>query len=269
MTLPKNIKFGWKPDLPDKRDKEKPTQFLAFHLPPMHDNLPQLGGFVYDQGNLGSCTGNGIAASMMLENIQAFGVYSPFSRLFIYYNEREREHTIPFDAGASIRDGIKSVAKQGVCYEETWPYLTSRFADRPTPEAYQEALKHQAITYETIKYPAKRSPTDVPFMTRLKSAIYEGSFVVFGFTCYESFMTAEVAKTGIMPMPRSKIDRPVGGHCVVMTGYNDATNYATCLNSWGKEWGKDGAFDMPYEFIRDPGYCSDFWVIKKVAGVER
>ncbi len=36
------------------------------------------------------------------------------SRLFIYYNERVIEHTTGKDAGAQIRDGIKTVAKQGV-----------------------------------------------------------------------------------------------------------------------------------------------------------
>jgi len=32
------------------------------------------------------------------------------------------EHSIPADAGAMIRDGIKSVAKQGACKEATWRY---------------------------------------------------------------------------------------------------------------------------------------------------
>ena len=44
------------------------------------------------------------------------------SRLFIYYNERAVEGTIASDSGAMIRDGIKSVAKLGVCDETVWPY---------------------------------------------------------------------------------------------------------------------------------------------------
>jgi len=38
------------------------------------------------------------------------------SRLFIY-NERAIEHTVDSDPGAIIRDGIKPIAKQGVCPE--------------------------------------------------------------------------------------------------------------------------------------------------------
>ncbi len=35
------------------------------------------------------------------------------SRLFIYYNERVIEGTVSTDAGAQVRDGIKSVATLG------------------------------------------------------------------------------------------------------------------------------------------------------------
>lgn len=37
------------------------------------------------------------------------------SRLFIYYNERAMKGRVREDAGAQIRDGIKTLAKQGAC----------------------------------------------------------------------------------------------------------------------------------------------------------
>jgi C1A family cysteine protease len=70
-----------------------------------------------DQGQLGSCTANGIAGAIEFDQIkQKVGEFVP-SRLFIYYNERTVENTVLFDAGAQIRDGIKSVASLGVCPE--------------------------------------------------------------------------------------------------------------------------------------------------------
>jgi hypothetical protein len=36
------------------------------------------------------------------------------SRPFVYYNERAIERTVDGDAGVFLRDGIKSLAKQGV-----------------------------------------------------------------------------------------------------------------------------------------------------------
>jgi len=61
----------------------------------------------YDQGQLGSCTANAIAAAIEFDRLkQGLKDFTP-SRLFIYYNERVIEHTVQSDAGAAIRDGIK------------------------------------------------------------------------------------------------------------------------------------------------------------------
>ena len=58
---------------------------------------------VYDQGQLGSCTANGIAAAIGFDQMkQGVGdVFTP-SRLFIYYNERVMEGTVQSDAGRKI-----------------------------------------------------------------------------------------------------------------------------------------------------------------------
>ena len=83
---------------------------------------------VYDQGQLGSCTANGIAGAIEFDRKkQDLPDFVP-SRLFIYYNERVMEGTVAQDAGAQIRDGIKSVAKLGAPPETDWPYDIEKFA---------------------------------------------------------------------------------------------------------------------------------------------
>jgi C1A family cysteine protease len=47
--------------------------------------------------------------------------YADLGRLFIYYNERVIEHSVKSDSGAMLRDGIKTLAKQGVCIEKNGP----------------------------------------------------------------------------------------------------------------------------------------------------
>jgi len=74
---------------------------------------------VYDQGQLGSCTANAIGAAFEYEQLKQKQKDFMPSRLFIYYNERAIEGTIDTDSGAMIRDGIKSVAKLGVCPKNT------------------------------------------------------------------------------------------------------------------------------------------------------
>ena len=43
-------------------------------------------------------------------------------------------------------------------------------------------------------------------------------------------------------------DEPyVGGHAAMCYGFTDT--HFICLNSWGKEWGKNGSFYMPYDYL--------------------
>ena len=111
-------RFGWILDLPDQRDFafSAPRAILR-ELPPK-TNLTAKCRPVFDQGELGSCTANAIGAAIEFDLMkQRLRRFMP-SRLFIYYNERVMENTVNEDSGAMIRDGIKSVAKQGVCPEK-------------------------------------------------------------------------------------------------------------------------------------------------------
>jgi C1A family cysteine protease len=119
----KTARYGWLPDLPDHRDQlyGAPVELAA--APPAKVDLRPQCPLVYDQGQLGSCTANAIAAAIQFDRMkQKLAQVFPPSRLFIYYNERAIEHTIDSDSGAQIRDGIKSVGKQGDCPESEWPY---------------------------------------------------------------------------------------------------------------------------------------------------
>src|SRR5450631_3498884 len=126
------LSYGWLPDLPDQRDLSyaAPAPLLK-KLPASVDLRPQCPP-VYDQGQLGSCTANAIAGAVQFDEIRS-GIaptWTP-SRLFIYYNERALEGTVSADSGAQIRDGIKVIAKLGVCPESDWPYDITKFTEKP------------------------------------------------------------------------------------------------------------------------------------------
>src|SRR5438105_15827754 len=106
---------------------------------------------VYDQGALGSCTANAIAGALEFDQMkqELADVFEP-SRLFIYYNERVMEGTVDEDSGAMLRDGIKTVAKQGAPHEPLWPYVISKFRSKPSAKAYADAARHPAVLYERI-----------------------------------------------------------------------------------------------------------------------
>jgi len=94
----------------------------------------------------------------------------------------------------------------------------------------------------------------------------EGYPFVFGFTVYESFESPEVAKTGIVPMPNPNTEQQVGGHAVVAVGYDDSQQRFIVRNSWGAAWGLAGYCTMPYAYLTDHQYSSDFWTIRGVTG---
>ena len=142
--------LGWKPDLPDPRDHYASLTLLErATLPPAEVSLRAKMPTVYDQGQLGSCTANAIAAAVQYQQLvqgEPEGQQVP-SRLFIYYNERVVENSVASDSGATIRDGIKSVASQGVPAETEWPYDISRFADEPPAAVYADALRFRTLSY--------------------------------------------------------------------------------------------------------------------------
>lgn len=246
--------FGWKPDLPDTRDftyakylgwwgRHKKTKANV----DLRSECPA----IYNQGALGSCTANAIAAMFQFVDGKESGDSFLPSRLFIYYNERDREGSILSDSGACIRDGITSVHREGVCPESMWPYDISKFAIKPTVECYDEALNHQSIRYMRIG----RS------ISEMESCLNEGYPFVFGFTVYESFESPSVAETGIVTMPR-RTENVLGGHAAMAVGYNKKDKMMLVRNSWGTNWGLEGHFWMPFEYFMDEGLSDDFWTIR-------
>jgi C1A family cysteine protease len=249
-------KLGWKKDLPDFRDRvlDLPVERKA-NLPEQVDLRPKEHFPIYDQGNLGSCTANAIGAAFHFDQVQqGLTDFTP-SRLFIYYNERAMEGSIAYDNGAYIRDGIKSINKIGVCNETAWPYDISTFTDKPGDACYAEAAKNTAAEYARVPQT----------LEDIKACLNEGFPIVFGFTVLSSFFDEEVSKTGRMPMPQSE-DQILGGHAVQACGYNDEEKVIIVRNSWGEEWGDEGYFYMPYDYICDPFLASDMWAVKFVTG---
>ena len=245
--------YGWNPDVPDQRD------FLYAAPAPYQSNTPpsvDLSGECpppYDQGQLGSCTANAIAGAIEFDQKKANLTEFTPSRLFIYFNERTMENTVNSDAGGQLRDGIKSVATLGAPPETDWPYDIGAFSKKPSPAAFSDAKQHLVVLYQRL----------IQELGTLKGCLASGFPFVFGFTCYESFEGPEVAKTGVLAMPKSG-EKVVGGHAVLCVGYDDTAQQFTIRNSWGTSWGQGGYFKMPYAYLTNARLATDLWTIRSV-----
>jgi C1A family cysteine protease len=258
--------YGWTPDVPDFRDY-KATNVLAglqpvppgtsrFSLRSLSPEPP------WNQGNIGSCTGHGVAFLVQFERKrQGLPDFRP-SRLALYYGGRVLGNTVAEDAGAQIRDVMKCTATIGAGPESLWPYDTAQFAAKP-----HQAYLDSALLELTTEYLS--NPRD---LNTIKRGIYNGYPIVMGFSVYESFESDAVTHSGMMPMPQRK-EQLMGGHCVVWTGWDDALVMPNTAelgaletrNSWDITWGDAGHFWMPYAVSQERDMSTDFWSMRMIA----
>lgn len=237
------MKYNWLRSPHDARDH---AYKLTHITRPDNVNLASKMGRAYDQQQEGSCTANALAAAVRFLHPQL----QP-ARNFIYYNERAMEGTVRTDAGAYGRDGVKSLAKLGVCDESLWPYDPKTMYHKPSAACYLAALPHRISEYLALHT-----------LDDMLDCLAAGFPFVFGFTCYESFEGDEVAQTGILHMPQHG-EKEVGGHEVIAIGYNIPRRVIRVRNSWGAAWGISGDFMMPFEYITSQKLADDLWTLRK------
>ena len=245
--------YGWRPDTPDQRDRPSTLKVMRVTRLPATVDLSKQKAMppVYDQGELGSCTANAIAGAYEYETRkQGLADFAP-SRLAIYYGERVIENTVRSDAGAEIRDGMKVVNKTGVAPESLWPYIISKFAQKPPAAYFTQAKKHQCTEYQSVEQTE----------AAIKSQLAAGFPVVFGISVYDSFESDAVARTGTVPMPKTS-EKLLGGHAILLTGYTSTV--FRFRNSWGTNWGKGGYATLPKAYVLSSDLASDFWTVRVV-----
>lgn len=251
MTTPTDVnrKYTWMPEVPDPRDRLSRAPVGAAGLPSRVDrilrNMP-----VENQGALGSCVGH--AVTSVFEHTTSL---SDRSRLFVYYNARTYIGMETVDSGCYIRDAIKSLVKFGVCRESQWPYVLRWFSHRPPSWAYSSAFPFRTMVKEYRR---------VLNLQELKANLALGQPVMFGFVVPESFNT-RTPYTGLLALPQSG-ENILGGHAVVADGYDDTLDGGVVWvrNSYGKEWGINGWYKMPYAWFTDERrLVDDMWAMLK------
>ncbi len=235
---------------------------------------------ILDQGQLGSCTANAIAggtyARQIMEVVQATLAKKikpnitavkkkneNISRLFTYYLERQKEGTVHTDSGASLGDGLWSLYTTGSPPESLWPYNIKKFAVSPPSLAYATAYKNKDLDNLKVSSVDNQLPAST-VLTKMKGGLNKGVVYPIGFAVYESFESTIVAKTGIVPLPKPS-ERFLGGHAVLIVGYDDSKHAFIVANSWGTDWGQKGFFYMPYQYVTNPNLTDEIWSLKAVS----
>jgi C1A family cysteine protease len=229
---------------------------------------------IYDQGEIGSCAAN--ATARLVQFVRRKSGESPDwmpSRLFLYYDVRAIERTIPYDAGAELRDVVRTLSRQGVCSEILWPYVIAPADDQgvfpsasaevmlPPRTAYTDASRHRSIVYSRL----------MCNLWQMRGCIADGFPFMFGFAVYSSIYGADGNPVVDLPMPGPN-DQQEGWHAITCVGYDDtrkmpdgSVGALEIANSWGPTVQDSGYFWMPYSYATDANLAADFWTIRRIS----
>jgi C1A family cysteine protease len=209
------------------------------------NNLPK----VYDQKDNGDCVANAICYVVLQQTNNRF---QP-SRLFNYAISRILDRTsLNEDIGTTIQSATKALRKYGCCSENIFPYSIDVFTF-PTIQAFQSSKQFSSFKSTTISQN----------INNIKSALQSfNTPIIFAILIFPSFLTPEVKKTGLVPLPNLKKEKSNGGHCLTMVGFNDNNSTFICANSWGSQWGLNGYCFIPYSYITNPDLVSDLMSIQ-------
>ena len=228
---------------------------------PVKVDLRALVKDVYDQGDIGSCVCNSVAMSYRMtlsvyNNKSTFHYYAwnykdmKPSRLYLYAYARVIEGmSIGQDCGSSVLSGYRALVENGVPEEKYWPYDTSFYKKMPPLIANQNAQEIQTPGYHKIKNTIQD----------LKHALANKEPVSFGAVLFKSFYNKNVINHGNVSKPEKNMSEVIGGHCLLIVGYDDSKEAFIVKNSWGEDWGDKGHCYMPYSYITDTDLCADFW----------
>jgi C1A family cysteine protease len=237
------MKFNIKPSRPDDRDyiyKSTETKIIRETV-----DLREWDTIVESQSSLSSCSSNALTNAYELCVNRMYPEYfTHLSRLFIYYNTRSEYGNLKEDEGMFLRDGLKAIAKFGICSEELWPYDVEKFNVRPTDECYEDAKKRKILKYQKL--------ISTYYITEV---LNNNKPVVFGMEIYDSFMDLN-ERISTVNFPSRK-ENSLGGHAMCMVGYDLEKRLFLAKNSFGTSWGDNGYCWIPFDYIRQEGY--DIW----------
>lgn len=185
---------------------------------------------VKNQGSKPTCTAHALSSVCEYHHQRQHGWYARFSTEFIY-GLREQGYYI--GNGMTIRDGLKTLLKYGNVFE----------SDCEGNHDYEKAMDIVSKDIDNLKelaYPHRISAYfRIKNADELKTALMRYGVAVVGMDVHTvSWLAGDVYKY----LAGTKN----GYHCVFIYGWNEKGWLVQ--NSWGKLYGWDGRFIIPYDF---------------------
>lgn len=240
--------YNLKPQKEDTRDYIYEPQLLEVPSTHFLSDVQMISCPILDQGSLGSCVSNATYALFYILSKRKISL----SRLQLYMTNRAIDKSsLIEDSGATIRGCMKAVSKYGLTNEKIWYYNILNFDKLPPSDAFRNLYKLNKFVYTFIKQDLKS----------IKEVLASGKPIVIGIIIYSSFESTNATNYGIISIPDINNETLLGGHAVLLVGYDDKTKVFKFQNSWGKGWGDKGYGYVPYDYVLDNNLAFDLCTV--------
>jgi hypothetical protein len=204
---------------------------------------------VEDQGDIGSCVANGLLGS--LETImKRNNVPEDYSRMALYNMTKAYSGRLG-EEGLYTRNAYKVASRDGVCFEDDYPYDKDLDNVKPPKDIYEESALRLVDRYEFVKKPLQPA-TVIDIVHNIRSCLQEGLTVEIAFPVTPSIYDLTGPWKQHQYLPEHKDNRAVGGHLVRVVGCSMIHSRLLCLNSWGEEYGDGGYFGLGFASLAHP-----------------
>ncbi len=243
--------LGYVPSKPDDRDHIMAT--ARFSLP---EDAMDLDGFVTmerNQGATSSCTAH--AADHAIQAVCGFGrgpkgkAYSLRSVADPYWNLRALAGIEDSDDGGYLRDAFKAWNQLGSPPDAVWPLRVLTINRQPGPDAYRQGISWRGLKYKRI------GGTGEAFVSGIHSALVQRKAVVIGIQVDRDFMDDD----GPELVPAQKRSSIVGGHALMLSGFDQGGDRTRVVNSWGNDWRDGGRAWLSRDFLEQ---AAEAWAVE-------
>lgn len=210
-----------------------------------------------NQGRQNSCVAWAVAYAyksyqeMMEENSQyringQLNLDAVFSPAFIYNQINNGQ-----DGGSYFADALNVLSQQGAVKWADMPYNEFDYLTQPNSVQINKAKKYRIDFWRRV---------NVFDQKEIKAQINAGYPVIIGAMVDKEFEIMGRNLTTQDYIWNSASGQQQGGHAMLIVGYDDAKGAFKVLNSWGKNWGRDGYCWITYSFF--PQVVREGYVMK-------
>ncbi len=139
------------------------------------------------------------------------------------------------DGGASFIDALKLLSMSGAASLAEMPYRAGDYLSRPSPRAMQSAKRYRINTWRQVNVQDPRE---------LKAHLNAGFPILIGALVDQGFQHLPAGQSW-----KRRIGNVLGGHAMLVVGYDDSKNAFRIINSWTSSWSESGFGWIDYNYF--------------------